>query len=86
MHGSLAANQALLAALKARLGPREGISYAVCAPYPYLQQVAAALARILSEPETWQAFSEAALSNAERYRWDVVSPPFVEVFDELAKA
>jgi triosephosphate isomerase len=44
MHGSLAANQALLAALKARLAPREGIRYAVCAPFPYLHQVAAALA------------------------------------------
>ena len=44
MHGSLAANQALLAALKARLGAREGIRYAVCAPFPYLHQVAGALA------------------------------------------
>jgi triosephosphate isomerase len=44
MHGGLAANQALLAALKARLGHREGMRYAVCAPFPYLHQVAAALA------------------------------------------
>src|SRR3989304_4046088 len=44
MHGSLAANQALLAALKARLGPRQGIRYAGGAPFPYLHQVAAALA------------------------------------------
>ena len=43
MHGSLATNQALLAALKARLAARQGVQYAVCAPYPYLQQVAAAL-------------------------------------------
>ena len=44
MHGSLAANQALLGALKARLGSRDGIRYALCAPFPYLHQVAAALA------------------------------------------
>ena len=43
MHGGLAANQALLAALKARLGAKEGVSYAVCAPFPYLHQVATVL-------------------------------------------
>jgi len=43
MHGGLAANQALLAALKARLGAKEGVGYAVCAPFPYLHQVATAL-------------------------------------------
>lgn len=52
MHGGLAANQALLAALKARLASREGISYAVCAPFPYLPQVAAALA---GTPIAWGA-------------------------------
>lgn len=45
MHGGLAANQSLLTALKARLGAREGVSYAVCAPFPYLHQVATALSR-----------------------------------------
>jgi triosephosphate isomerase (TIM) len=44
MYGSLAANQALLGALKARLSKKEGVRYAICAPYPYLYQVAAALA------------------------------------------
>ncbi|OGA20107.1 MAG: triose-phosphate isomerase [Betaproteobacteria bacterium RIFCSPLOWO2_12_FULL_63_13] len=44
MHGSLAANQALLDALKARLGSRDGIGYAVCSPFPYLYQVATSLA------------------------------------------
>ena len=43
MHGGLAANQALLAALKARLVARDGVAYAICAPFPYLHQVAAAL-------------------------------------------
>src|SRR3972149_9946796 len=52
MHGGLAANQALLAALKARLGPRQGICYAVCAPFPYLLQVATALA---GSPISWGA-------------------------------
>src|SRR3990172_11719486 len=52
MHGSLAANQALLAAVKARLGPRDGIRYAVCVPFPYLHQVAVALA---GTPISWGA-------------------------------
>ena len=43
MHGSLAGNERLLEALKAKLKPAEGVSVAVCAPYPYLAQVAAAL-------------------------------------------
>lgn len=44
MHGSLAANQALLDALKTRLRSRDGIGYAVCSPFPYLYQVATSLA------------------------------------------
>ncbi len=43
MHGSLAENERLLAALKAKLRPVDGVAYAVCAPFPYLAQVAAAL-------------------------------------------
>jgi triosephosphate isomerase len=42
MHGSLAANQRLLEALK-RGAPGGGVQIAVCAPFPYLQQVASAL-------------------------------------------
>jgi triosephosphate isomerase len=44
MHGSLAANRRLLDALKAGLQASSGVGYAVCVPYPYLAQVAAALA------------------------------------------
>ena len=44
MHGSLAANAALLAVLTARLKAAEGVGYAICAPYPYLHQAATALA------------------------------------------
>ena len=43
MHGTLAANARLLEALKAGLPEAEGLGYAVCAPYPYLAQVAQAL-------------------------------------------
>lgn len=43
MQGSLVANRQLLDALKAGLKPAEGVSYAVCAPFPYLPQVAAVL-------------------------------------------
>ncbi|HEY7674762.1 MAG TPA: triose-phosphate isomerase [Burkholderiales bacterium] len=43
MHGSLAANARLLDALKSGLKPRTGTVFAVCAPFPYLAQLAAAL-------------------------------------------
>ena len=43
MHGSLASNARLLAALKAGLKHAEGVDCAVCAPFPYLAQVSAAL-------------------------------------------
>lgn len=43
MHGSLAANARLLDALKAGLKPAAGTGYAVCVPYAYLHQAAAAL-------------------------------------------
>jgi triosephosphate isomerase (TIM) len=45
MHGSLRANAALLGALKAGLRQHsDGVACAVCAPFPYLAQVSAALA------------------------------------------
>jgi triosephosphate isomerase len=40
MHGSLVANARLLSALRAGLEQAEGLGYAVCAPFPYLAQVA----------------------------------------------
>src|SRR6266702_112230 len=43
MHGSLASNARLLDALKAGLKHAEGVDCAVCAPFPYLAQVSAAL-------------------------------------------
>ena len=43
MHGSLAANARLLQALKAGLAEVRGAEAAVCAPFPYLAQVSAAL-------------------------------------------
>ncbi len=44
MHGSLRANSGLLDALKAGLRNSDGVVCAVCAPFPYLGQVSAALA------------------------------------------
>jgi triosephosphate isomerase (TIM) len=44
MHGSLRANAGLLGSLKAELKQTRGLNYAVCAPFPYLAQVSAALA------------------------------------------
>ena len=52
MHGSLAANQALLAVLKTRLKKVDGVEYAVCVPFPYLNQVAGVLA---GTPIAWGA-------------------------------
>jgi len=43
MNGSLASNQALLAALVPALKPLDRAQYAVCAPFPYLAQVRDAL-------------------------------------------
>lgn len=43
MHGSLAANARLLDTLKGQLQPAAGAVFAVCAPFPYLAQVAATL-------------------------------------------
>jgi triosephosphate isomerase len=44
MHGSLAANQRLLDALKLGAPSAPGVAIAVCVPFPYLQQAADALA------------------------------------------
>jgi triosephosphate isomerase len=44
MHGSLAANQRLLESVKAGAESMSGAEIAVCVPFPYLQQAAAALA------------------------------------------
>lgn len=40
MHGSLAANQRLLDAVKAASSPAQGVRVAVCVPFPYLAQAA----------------------------------------------
>jgi triosephosphate isomerase len=52
MHGSLAANAALLGELVAGAGGVSGCELAVCAPFPYLAQVSAALE---GSPVSWGA-------------------------------
>jgi triosephosphate isomerase len=52
MHGNLAANERLFDALKAGLKPAAATGYAVCVPYPYLHQAAAALS---GSPIAWGA-------------------------------
>jgi triosephosphate isomerase len=44
MHGSLAVNQRLLDALRARLERVDGVGYAVCPSFPYMGQVSSVLA------------------------------------------
>jgi triosephosphate isomerase len=57
MHGNLAANQRLLEAVKRGASTAAGVEMAVCAPFPYLQQVAGTLA---GSPVGWggQTLSE----------------------------
>ena len=52
MHGSMAANKALLSSLKRSIAVVDGFDVAVCAPYPYLAQLAESLH---GSPLTWGA-------------------------------
>src|SRR5205823_13340911 len=52
MHGSRAANQALLDALLSGLPDSRKVECAVCVPYPYLEQVAG---RLAGTPLAWGA-------------------------------
>jgi len=52
MHGSLAANQRLLEAVKSGASSAAGVEIAVCVPFPYLQQAANVLA---GSPVAWGA-------------------------------
>lgn len=52
MHGSLAANQSLLAEVVAGVGEVPGVGVAVCVPFPYLAQVQRQLA---DTPVVWGA-------------------------------
>jgi len=52
MHGSRAANGALLDALRAELGRETGVAIAVCPPYPYLAQISE---RLAGTPIAWGA-------------------------------
>ena len=44
MHGNRAANRALIDAIRAGIGAVSGVECAVCVPYPYLAQIAEAVA------------------------------------------
>jgi triosephosphate isomerase len=52
MHGSRAANSALLDALLEQIGSPRGVDTAVCVPFPYLEQVAG---RLRGTPIAWGA-------------------------------
>ena len=52
MHGSLAANQRLLESVRTGVESAPGVEAAVCVPFPYLQQAAAALG---GTPVAWGA-------------------------------
>lgn len=47
-------------------------------------EVAAALATVLTDRSRWDALSAASRTNVERFRWERCSLPFVELIDELA--
>ncbi|HEX2198827.1 MAG TPA: triose-phosphate isomerase [Burkholderiales bacterium] len=52
MHGSRAANSALLDGLLGQIGTPQGVEAAVCVPFPYLEQVAG---RLRGTPIAWGA-------------------------------
>ncbi len=52
MHGSRAANSALLDGLLGQIGTLQGVQAAVCVPFPYLEQVAG---RLRGTPIAWGA-------------------------------
>src|SRR5262245_59362251 len=52
MHGNRASNRALLDAVVAATGPLKGVECAVCAPFPYLGEVAE---RLKGTPVAWGA-------------------------------
>jgi glycosyltransferase involved in cell wall biosynthesis len=43
--------------------------------------VADQMARLLTDNNAWARLSEAAINNAEKYRWDLCSKPLVRIFD-----
>jgi len=43
-------------------------------------EVAACIARLLTDNVAWEKLSRAAVENAARYRWDICSRPFVRIF------
>ena len=46
-------------------------------------KVAESLASILTNKTKWNVLSRAARKNAEKYRWDICSRPFLDIFRNL---
>jgi glycosyltransferase involved in cell wall biosynthesis len=46
--------------------------------------VAAQIARLLTNDDSWTQLSQAAKRNAERYRWDICSWPLLKIFDVIS--
>ena len=76
MHGSRAANQALLEALLGGIVNVHGVECAVCAPYPYLAQLAA---RLAGTPVAWGA--QNVSEHAQGAFTGEVSAPMLAEFD-----
>ena len=46
--------------------------------------VASQIAQLLEDDKTWSDISDAAIENAEKYRWEMCSKPLVKMFDIVA--
>lgn len=45
--------------------------------------VAQALGKLLSDAQLWQSYSQAAVENSQRYRWEECSKPLLKAFSEI---
>jgi hypothetical protein len=43
------------------------------------------MSELLTSNERWQDMSNRARKNSERFKWEGVSAPLIELFDELVK-
>lgn len=49
------------------------------------EKIAHSLFTLLSDDRKWDTYSQAARRNAERFRWENVSRPFIEILEELSQ-
>ncbi|MGH2568521.1 MAG: glycosyltransferase [Bacteroidota bacterium] len=50
------------------------------------EKIAQSLFALLSDNQKWDVYSQAARINAERFRWEKVSRPFIQILEELSQS